>query len=627
MTRPNWQDAAVLALVVGAVYANSMSGSFHYDDFHSLVLNPHIRLLENMPTFFVDPSMFSVDAEKAMYRPLLLVSYALNYAWGGYEVASYHVFNIVVHMLCVFFIWRLAAEWSRGAALCAGLVFALHPVATEPVNYISSRSESMAVAFMLAALVLDRRCDLVGRLGGPLCFAAALLVKSMAVVLPGLLVLRVWWLDRERLDLRHLLPYLGVASVYMMVIVTNRFLGDSLAKAPRGLFSQLLTQCKGLIYYVKTLVVPVGLSVEPQFAVASSLWSGPVVASAAFVSSGVYCAVRAGRGRFYLGWALMALAPTLIIPLNVLVNEHRLYLPLAGLALGVGAWWGIRGHARLLWPGVACLVLWAGLAFQRNGQWRDESSLWQAAAATSPQMPRVHVHLGNAQRDKGRSAEARQAYARALELDAANRSARTNLANLYFESAATDSARRTEYLSFAARQYEEVLAHDPDYREALNNLGSARMALGDYTGAQRVWQRATSLHPNHAEAHFNMGLLQMRRGRPEVAISHFDHALGLGEDAEIHRERGHALVGLQRLPEAVRSYRNAARLAPGDISSRYNMAEVLLVLGESDLAQSRNQEGLARWREAERALREVLSLSPGHARARNRLERLRERLP
>ena len=57
------------------------------------------------------------------------------------------------------------------------------------------------------------------------------------------------------------------------------------------------------------------------------------------------------------------------------------------------------------------------------------------------------------------------------------------------------------------------------------------------------------------------------------------------------------------------------------------MAEVLLVLGESDLAQSRNQEGLARWREAERALREVLSLSPGHARARNRLERLRERLP
>ena len=106
-----------------------------------------------------------------------------------------------------------------------------------------------------------------------------------------------------------------------------------------------------------------------------------------------------------------------------------------------------------------------------------------------------------------------------------------------------------------------------------------------------------------------------------------DQALGLGEDAEIHRERGHALVGLQRLPEAVRSYRNAARLAPGDISSRYNMAEVLLVLGESDLAQSRNQEGLARWREAERALREVLGLSPGHARARNRLERLRERLP
>jgi tetratricopeptide (TPR) repeat protein len=152
------------------------------------------------------------------------------------------------------------------------------------------------------------------------------------------------------------------------------------------------------------------------------------------------------------------------------------------------------------------------------------------------------------------------------------------------------------------------------------------MALGDYTEAQRVWQRAISLHPNHAEAHFNMGLLQLRMGRPEAAIPHFDRALALGEDAEIHRERGHALVGLQRLPEAALSYRNAARLAPGDIASRYNRAEVLLVLGESDLARGSQQAGLARWGEAERALLEVLHLAPGHARARIKLEQLRGRL-
>ena len=88
--RPMWEDAALLALVVGAVYANSMAGSFHYDDFHSLVLNPHIRSLEKLPGFFVDPGLFSVDAEKSMYRPLLLVSYALNYAWAamGWPVST-----------------------------------------------------------------------------------------------------------------------------------------------------------------------------------------------------------------------------------------------------------------------------------------------------------------------------------------------------------------------------------------------------------------------------------------------------------------------------------------------------------------------------------------------------------
>ena len=115
--RPIWQDAALLALVVGAVYANSMAGSFHYDDFHSLVLNSHIRSLEKLPGFFVDPGLFSVDAEKSMYRPLLLVSYALNYAWGGYGGGGYQAFNIAVHLLCALLIWRLAAEWGGGGAV------------------------------------------------------------------------------------------------------------------------------------------------------------------------------------------------------------------------------------------------------------------------------------------------------------------------------------------------------------------------------------------------------------------------------------------------------------------------------------------------------------------------------
>ena len=103
--------------------------------------------------------------------------------------------------------------------------------------------------------------------------------------------------------------------------------------------------------------------------------------SAALIASVAYWALR-GRGtRFYLGWFVLALSPTLLIPLNVLLNEHRLYLPLAGLALGGGVLWQRLKHNRWLWRlGLLCLLLWAGITAQRNTDWQDELSLWSAAA-------------------------------------------------------------------------------------------------------------------------------------------------------------------------------------------------------------------------------------------------------
>ena len=619
------KEAGLLSLVVCAVYANALSGSFHYDDFHSLVQNPHIRDWQRATDFFVDPALFSVDPAKAMYRPLLLVSYAFNYSIGGYGVMGYHLFNVLVHLTCVLLVWRIAGHWGTGA-LCAGLIFALHPVASEPVNYISSRSESLAVAFLLAAFICYLRRDRLGGILGPITFAAALLVKSIAIVLPGLLLLYEITRDGRRCSWRRHVPYWAVAAGYVALIVSNRFLGDSLAKAPRGLVSQLLTQCKAIVFYLKLLLVPVGLNVEPQFAAAETL-TGAVMASAALIASVAYWALR-GRGtRFYLGWFVLALSPTLLIPLNVLLNEHRLYLPLAGLALGGGVLWQRLKHNRWLWrPGLLCLLLWAGITAQRNTDWQDELSLWSAAAKPDSQMPRVHVHLGNALRDGGRLSEAREAYQKALALDPDNRPAMTNLANLYYEAAQKDSSQRKNYLQKAIRQYEEVLRLDPTYREARNNLGSAHMLLGDYERAETNWRQSIERHANHPEAHYNMGLLLVRMSRPRDAVAHYQRALALTEDAEIYNELGNALVGGGQLSEAKNAYGRAIALRPDDIMSRYNLAEVLLVLGEQALAKGQHRASLAIWRQALGELELVLKQVPGHHRAERRLQQLKERL-
>ena len=89
-------------LILGAclaVYANSLDNAFHYDDTHSIVQNPALRSLGNIPAFFADPATFSREKSMAMYRPLLQSSFALNYAFDGYRPRFYRLVNIGLHGL------------------------------------------------------------------------------------------------------------------------------------------------------------------------------------------------------------------------------------------------------------------------------------------------------------------------------------------------------------------------------------------------------------------------------------------------------------------------------------------------------------------------------------------------
>ena len=153
----------ILVLVASfAIYSNSLDNGYHYDDEHSLQMNESIRSLGNIPSFFVDPGTFSDDPSKGMYRPLLLLTFALNYAANqsldldGYDVRGYHLVNLLFHALTAMLLWWLIsrATGRLDVALVGGLLFALHPLGSEPVNYISSRSEGQASFFYLLGLAL-----------------------------------------------------------------------------------------------------------------------------------------------------------------------------------------------------------------------------------------------------------------------------------------------------------------------------------------------------------------------------------------------------------------------------------------------------------------------------------------
>jgi hypothetical protein len=318
----NWRAPVAITVVCLLCYVNALDGAFHYDDFHSIVDNPGVRSLENIPAFFWDTTLFSVDESKGMYRPLLLLTYALNYVVGGYASPGYQAVNLFLHIACSVLVWAIAAVFFRqgSIALMCGLLFAVHPMATEPVNYVSSRSELLAGVFYLGSFLTYLTAQRAAHLRhlSIVLFAFGLLSKATVVTLPlVLLVYDLWLVERVR-DLsaavsvvrsrwRAYTPYWALVLLYFWLIKSVGFLDRSLAAPVRDWGTQLWTQIKAPVYYAKLMVMPIGQNVEHQFFESQSPASGVVVMGTFLVISIliILWLTRTRVGGFCVGWCVI----------------------------------------------------------------------------------------------------------------------------------------------------------------------------------------------------------------------------------------------------------------------------------------------------------------------------------
>ncbi len=304
MTSARWHAGALIVLVMGC-YLNTLKGGFHYDDFHSIVHNPYIRDWSNSLRFFMDPSVFSGDPDKAMYRPVLLLSYAFNYSLGAYQPWGYLLTNVLIHLGVSLLVWRLALHvgLNTTGAWVAGIIFALHPVASEPVNYISARSESLAALFYLAAFLLVGNETRVARWGGVLCYSLGLLTKSIVITLPLVFLLYEYYqgLKFTKRWPRHCVLWF-ISVLYLSIFSYMRFFSSkTIHKAPRGILEQFAVQLKAGIYYIKLLWFPINQNVEHQFFSGSA---GIVVGTAVLLFISLALALGGGAA---LVWFILAL--------------------------------------------------------------------------------------------------------------------------------------------------------------------------------------------------------------------------------------------------------------------------------------------------------------------------------
>ncbi len=609
---PGWAAAAAIAAAGGAAYATSFRGVFQFDDIPAILDNPTIRWIWP-PTIALYPP---VGALTVSGRPLLNLSFAVNYALSGFHPWSYHALNLLIHLACALVLFGLvrrtlargAEPAAEGCALAAALLWAVHPVTTECVTYIVQRAESLAALCYLGTLYgLARGADSGRRRWLALSAGACLFgcgVKETIATAP----LAAYLYDRTFLARSWAGPwrerkgyYLALAATWLPLLGLVAWIGWD-----RGATSgfhvgvpwwpywrsqgEALARYASLAFWPHPLAFDYGRSSVGAFP-ATALFALLVAALAA-------TAAGAWRGRawaFPIAASFLVLAPTSVIP-GVLqfVAEHRDYLPLAAAMtlLAVGA---ARAARALGAPGVvpAALLLAAAAALgaltaRRSLDYRTELGLWLDTVAKRPGDALAQANVGHALLGQGKVREALPYCLRSIELDPTKPQPHYNLGLAYEE---------LQRWNPALEQFEIAAAINPELFYADFRAGRILDRLGHPAEAERWLRRALAIEPNYADTHGSLGVALAALGRPEQAIEEYRRSLALRPDQpEVEFNLGVVLAARGRIREAIERYAAAVRLDPKYAAAELNLG---LCLGQ-----------VGRWPEAEQALRAAVRIEP-----------------
>jgi Tfp pilus assembly protein PilF len=587
----------LLAGAVGAVFYRVVEFQFlSWDDDVHVTKNP---LLD--PVSFSNLAQFWLHPYENLYIPASYTFFAAE-AWlsqwtlGRLDPHVFHAACLALHLACVWLVFRLLARLIENplAAWAGALCFAVHPLQVESVAWIGETRGLLAALFSLAALCWylprDRAtlelCAIAGtdRFStrryalASVAFALALLSKPSAAALPLMaLAIDLLWLRRSlKRSLACLAPWLALA---LLDIGLSKLLqaDERIMNRPEWSLRPLVA-CDALTFYLRKLVVPLGLAFDygrtPAVVLSSAgrywAWIAPACALGLALASRHRRQWLTAAGIFVAGLLpVLGFVPFLYQDISTVADRY-LYLPMLGVALALAVWLD-RHWSRPMFA-ITCLLLGAfgQIAWRQTSYWHDDLTVFNHGAEVSPGSSVAQYMLGTALARADRVPEAQDHFRAAIKLNPRSAPAHNDLGATLLKLGKTAAAKL---------EIEAALAIDPDYAEAHSNLGNVLAREHRPQQAVEQYRIALEKKPRLAEAHVNWGNLLLEQGRVADATTHFRQAI----DAQPRLASGHFRLG-------------EALLASGDLTRAE--AELLAALRcDPDLAQAHNNLGAIYFRQ------------------------------
>jgi hypothetical protein len=544
-----WAFITLVAVLVLA-YSNTFTAPFIFDDYDNIVGNSSIRQL--WPPWH----SFNASAETGLVnRPVISFSLAVNYAISGYNVWSYHVLNLVIHILATLIFLKVVrltlistekgVKYFNNALLfsfaCA-LLWGLHPLHTQAVTYIIQRCESLMGLFFLLALYGALRgwqAESSNRwhLMAIMFFFLAVYSKEVAIVYPIILLLYEWTF-RGNKPLQAIrqspLLYTGLTIVFIIAIITTMVGNTIITRTDRISFTLLnywLTQCEVIFHYLRLAVWPSDLTIDYDWPVTTMREVWPFIIGVLILMGLSAWALWHRNAAGFLGaWFFLILSPTSLIPLPDPVFEHRMYLPLA-----------------------AIIVLILGATYTACEWVQKRQNLWQSMKPilTLKVSMTLIISIGLI---------------------------------VGFLTHQRNSCYRSELFIWL-----DTIEKRPNNMRGYHNVGVSLRKIGQFDEALKYFRHSLLLNPNVPYTNFQIGFIFLLTNKPSDAIPFFLEALRIKPDfLDAHNGLGVALAQTDHFKEAIFHFSEVLRIKPDDISAQGNLIKATATYEKAMLDHRKN---------------------------------------
>lgn len=554
-----WLPVVILIIAGSFIYSFNLNNQLFWDDDEWIINNVFVHDVSwsNVKFWFSHNTLAGVGLKSNYYRPLLFFTFAFNYMIAGIKPLAYHLTSNSIHIFNgILVFWLIKSIFKkRLLAFLVSVLFLVHPLQTEAITYISGRGDSLAAMFMLLALILFHRAETSGecwlgvkKILSIIFLVLGLLSRETGIIFPVLaLTLYISVLSGARFiesikrGFIKTWPYFAIVIVYGILRLTilnflntlNFYLEPNIYS--ENLHVRMFTFLPILWEYLKLLIVPVGLHMERGIIVYTSFFQWPVwlvllgIVGLIIWLRYLYKHQSKTFRIWFFGsmWFFIALGPVSgITPINALMYEHWLYLPMVGFWLIFSFYLAklldyLKETRKLLF--VICVLLcgayisFFGLqSVKRNILWGNPMEFYKDILKYEPDSARINNNLGNVFFNQGNREQAEFYYRKAVESGDA-------FAQPYYNLGSILQSRGD---IFGARQlYEKAIEINPNLYYPYQNLAVIYAQQGNLTKAIENIEILKSLLPNNPRAYYNSALIYIVLNNKEQALKDLESGL------------------------------------------------------------------------------------------------------